>query len=181
MEINNNMTTGKTSFGMALKTPSAKEITNFAKYIKRGRDVKFVNRGLKQIEKEQRNNKYFDITYINKNGVDGFELSPKANIGIDMQPKYYMDNSVVYPRKFDKHMAEMENEVENMSDISTLKQIKFMAKAVVKTAKNILYTYMNPKEILPATLRKASDDATSLAKNLEEQEKMNKNIMDSLS
>lgn len=161
MQVNN--VQNRPNFGMALKKPE--DMQKFVNYISKYHDYKIVKRGLIQIQKEQANNKYFDIKFLDNDcfsvnpikQLDGYQselLTPLfSDSRSQMKPDTITERLLKYPKS-----GEFEAPI-----IGLCKNLKHYC---VKLASEI-QLFFNPKLGLPKAFLEISQTATSMAKNVE--------------
>nr|QGT49652.1 hypothetical protein Melaina855_0390 [uncultured Candidatus Melainabacteria bacterium] len=164
MEVRNNTP----SFGMAFVKPKPEDISGFTKHVIKGRKPKMIARGLTQLQKQHAKDKYVDIHYLPD--AKGFSVIPKANTDVDRaiieeamggtSRPFYSDT--VKPTKLDIVLDSTNAELEKLEKAKASKyKLGFAAvKYVAKAVREFVRIYVSPKNILPADLRAASEEAT---------------------
>ena len=173
MEIRNVTSTlrNNTSFGMALKV-KLDDVQGFTKYLKSsGYKESLVQKGLKQIIKEQNSNKHFDIMYEDRGGF--FRIEPKTEFAKEVFPGVaYTDETSGTLNSIELKSQDL-NEYLNSSKPNTFGKIKHICGYLKEFLKASLY---NQKEFLPAQLRAAAKTATSMNQQVEAFEKSSSKV-----
>lgn len=172
MQVNNSI--NSTSFGMAFKKPTPDQMEQFTNYVSKGRKVKQVQRGIKQIQKEQANNPHFDIVYVTDPAhkeSNHFSVVPFSEKAKKMFQKRELRHGEGTPSRYSKFQEEFlaESKVLEEKKAGKIRKGIFAIKSIYKFLKTAVYTYTHPVEILPKNLRYANELATSQANAVEKQ------------
>lgn len=164
MEIRNNTQT-QLNFGMAFLKPDDMEA--FTKYVTHNRKASVVKRGIEQLRREQKNNKHFDIKYLDS---DEIMLCPKTKDAESVA------TALIYNKEVGGRLTKVQTISKSINkDLdsaeksgSKLKSFTAMAKGLFKAIKLQVIKKLNPKYSLPKNLVLAADDATALEKAAEQ-------------
>ena len=179
MEIRNNTPQISPAFGMALKEPTKviskgkividpkKASALFVESVFENGNNTLAKKGLSQIKNMLKNYKYYDVEYVPELDLKGRFNPHRFNVVDKFSGKVVAsyDQNTHKPIRLEIAYKEYEKASQQLKNASVIKQltgivpplIKFMAEAVrVATVK--------PSEVLPASLRAATEEATKLEK-----------------
>jgi len=173
MEINSISTANNTSFGMALRRPSAEYIDRFVKVtgVDKGDFISGLRkRGLKQVQKELSSCKNFDVAYkVDDEGKDVFQVIDNAKNTVVAD--YRKGQSGLVKPSF--YTSGLNDDLEKLDKDVDYKSIKFwinLTKTMGKLAAECTKIFVtSPKETLPKALLTAAEHAKTLEKDLAEQ------------
>jgi len=160
MEIRNNYSTpmANQSFGMAFLKPAPEDMEKFVQYVTKGKNPKFVKRGLKQLQQKHAKDVNFDFYYR----ADGNQIHvvPKSDKAKQMFPEKRVINEVKeesYPTRFQEACEKMDNDLLRVGSSSKLVQICVGVKSLFNIMKEGLrLRFIDKTDALPANLRLAS-------------------------
>jgi len=165
MEIGNNTQMYSTSFGMALRRPSAEKMERFVDTLGLGGGdfaSKIRSKGLKQMYSEAPGGKNFDVSFdVNDAGKAVFKVIDNKTDKVVAE--YSKGQEGLVQRSYDRSglkedLAEVDN-LEPRSIKSWLKLAKVGAKSVREFLK---LSVVNPKEALPQAMLTAAKKAQEL-------------------
>lgn len=171
MEVNN-ISAANTSFGMALRRPSAEVIDRFVKAtgVDNGDFVSGLRkRGLKQVQKELSSCKNFDVAYkVDDEGKDVYQVIDNAKNKVVSEFRKGQDGLV----KPSFYTSGLKDDLTALDTNSNYKDIKYWlsaTKTIGKLAAECTKIFItSPKETLPKALLTAAEHAKALEKDLAE-------------
>lgn len=159
MEIRNNSSMNNTSFGMALRRPSAEHMKRFVEALNLNTDdigAKIRKAGLKQLEKQTPGAERFDVVYtVNDAGVDTYQVVDNKFNKVVSEYTNGQEGLIERPASYSKFSKLCDKENETWKDL-----FKFSG-SFLKVLANVI---VNPKDSLPRALLTAAKDADDLNK-----------------
>lgn len=186
MEIRNNTPAYGQSFGMALRKPKAEQVEEFTEYVIGKRLPVQVRKGLNGYLQKHAKDEHFDIEYVTGKG---FQVLPTSEKAQEMFPEgaLYMVGDKNLPlnsvgRFFKAYCGE--EYAEKYNKASRFGKVLLSTKKFFAGFRAYGKAIMDSKEVMPATLRAASQDAkayekavkTQIAHEASEAAKKEKNI-----
>lgn len=166
MEVNN--ISAGTSFGMALRKPSAEVMDRFVSSvgIDKGDFVsKLRKRGLQQVQRELKDCKKYDVAFkIDEDGKDVFQVI--ENAADRVIGEYRKGQGGLVQPSFIS--SGLKSDLDKFEEITDTKNLKFLAHCAKTAGKYVVESVklfiLNPKDALPKTLLTAARDAKALEK-----------------
>lgn len=171
MEIRNNTP----SFGMAFIKPKAEEMTQFTKYVTKGKKPKWVKRGLEQLQEKHSKDIHFDLEYSPEcNTIRIKPNTSRAEVLLDGQRTTYPSGLCVSETPYDKAARKCEWLRNHGNFFNKLNALGNLIKEAFKVR------FINKTDVLPGNLRAASNDVSKYEKQIINQIQRERVINDAL-
>lgn len=152
------------SFGMALKV-DPDDVRYLLNYTSANCKDSYIIPGLKQIIREQKNNKHFDIVY--QPNKDRFAIVPKTEVAKKMSYRKYQECDDIYPNNVERYRFDFEDK----EKLTFIQKTRLHTGVFLRKLTNRLF---NKREFLPGGLRQVSDYTTDLEKEANQIKKVRK-------